>query len=200
MYSWNNEKILKDLKVNGQDDILTFEANGQKAEVYLKDGDIDKVVCSYNGKTYTVNKSDAICITPGEGNTKRDVYHFLSPGGPLPTMRLGITKHTNLGTWSSLPHAFETNPEPGFEEVFFYLLKNEPKRAVQLGKGLWYNGSAVDACWFIYDHTFSTVPMGYHPIVGEPGVEVSYVWVYLAKKQEWEKVHKNHNQNSYTNV
>lgn len=198
MYQWNNEKKLKDLKVNGENDILTFEANGEKAEVYLKGNDIEKVVCSCNGKTTTVNKADAICITPGEGNTQRNVYHFSTPDGPLPTMRLGITKHLGIGTWSSLPHAFETKPEQGFEEVFFHLLKGGPKRAVQLGKGLWVDGSEVDGAWFIYDHTFSTVPMGYHPVVGEPEVEVSYVWVYLAKKKEWEKVHK-HEENKFSN-
>jgi len=30
--------------------------------------------------------------------------------------------------------------------------------------------------------------MGYHPVVGEPGVQISYVWVYLAKYPRWEKV------------
>jgi hypothetical protein len=30
--------------------------------------------------------------------------------------------------------------------------------------------------------------MGYHPVVGEPGVHISYVWVYLAKYPRWEKV------------
>ncbi len=199
MYKWNNEKKLKDLKADGKDDVLTFEANGEKAEVYLKNGDIEKVVCHYNGKTTTVNKADAICITPGEGNTQRDVYHFSSIDGPLPTMRLGITHHRGAGTWSSLPHAFETKPEPEFEEVFFHLLKGGPQRAIQLGKGLWCDGSEADKCWFIYDRTWSTVPMGYHPAVGEPEVKVSYVWAYLAKKQEWEKVHKINKTDSYTN-
>jgi len=27
---------------------------------------------------------------------------------------LGITKHTDVGTWSSLPHSFELKKEPGF--------------------------------------------------------------------------------------
>ena len=26
------------------------------------------------------------------------------------------------------------------------------------------------------------------PVVGEPGVHVSYIWVYLCKKPEWEKI------------
>ena len=41
---------------------------------------------------------------------------------------------------------------------------------------------------YIEDKTFGMVPMGYHPVVGEPGVSVSYIWVYLCKKPEWEKI------------
>ncbi len=190
MYQWNNEKKLEALNVSGENDILTFEAGSEKAEVYIKDGDIEKVICFNNGKKIVIDKSAVVCVTPGEGNTQRDVYHYLKPDGPLPIMRLGITKHKGIGTWSSLPHAFELESEPGFEEVFFYLLEGKPKRAIQLGKGLWCDGIPVDKAWFVYDHSWSTVPMGYHPIVGEPGVKVSYIWVYLAKKPEWEKVQK----------
>ena len=42
--------------------------------------------------------------------------------------------------------------------------------------------------WPIEDHSFGVVPMGYHPVVGEPGTNVWYVWVYLAKHARWEKV------------
>ena len=103
-------------------------------------------------------------------------------------MRLGITQHRGQGTWSSLPHAFELHTEPGFEEVFFYLLDGSPQRAIQVGRGVWQDNSPVDAIWPVSDRTFGVVPMGYHPVVGEPGVRVSYVWVYLAKKKAWEKI------------
>ena len=103
-------------------------------------------------------------------------------------MRVGITHHRGTGTWSSLPHDFELNTEAGFEEVFFYILKGKPMRALQLGRGVWFDNSAVDDVWPIAHETFGTVPMGYHPVVGEPGVNVSYVWVYLAKHARWEKV------------
>jgi 5-deoxy-D-glucuronate isomerase len=46
----------------------------------------------------------------------------------------------------------------------------------------------VDASWLVRDRSFGTIPMGYHPVVGEPGVHVSYVWAYLVKKKEWEKI------------
>ena len=103
-------------------------------------------------------------------------------------MRLGITVHRGDGTWSSLPHDFELNTEPGFEEVFFYILNGATKRGIQVGKGVWHDNSPVDSAWPIIDQTFGTVPMGYHPVVGEPNVHVSYVWVYLAKKKSWEKI------------
>ncbi len=188
MYPWNNKNRLETLKVGGQEDILTFETKIEKAEVYLKDNDISKVVCFYQGKTTAIGKSERIYVTPGEGNTKRDVYHYLKPGGPLPTLRLGITRHQGVGSWSSLPHEFELRTERGFEEVFFYLLKGGSRRALQLGKGIWCDGSMVNEVWFVHDHSWSTIPMGYHPVVGEPGVEVSYIWAYLAKKKEWEKI------------
>ena len=91
-------------------------------------------------------------------------------------------------TWSSLPHPFENHSEPDFEEVFFYLLSGGSKRALQVGRGLWADGSKVDAAWLVADRTFSVIPMGYHPLVAEPGVTASYVWAYLAKKKEWEKI------------
>lgn len=189
MYKWNNENKLDTLKVGGENDVLVFEAGDEKAKVYIENNDIVKVVCEYQGKTETVEKSQTVHLNPGEDNTKRDVYHFAKPNGFLPTIRLGITQHRGISTWSSLPHEFELNTEPGFEEVFFHILEGGPKRAIQLGKGVWSDNSPVDKAWFVYDRSFSTIPMGYHPVVGEPGVKVSYIWAYLAKKPAWEKVH-----------
>lgn len=188
-YEWSNKARLETLTAIGDSDVLVFEAPGESAKVYLKDGTIDKVVFAAAGNPpVTVNAKDAHAIVVGEGNAQRDVYHYLKPGGPAPTMRLGITVHRGEGTWSSLPHDFELNTELGFEEVFFYILKGTSKRGIQVGKGVWFDNTPVDTAWPIKDYTFGTVPMGYHPVVGEPGVHVSYVWVYLAKKKEWEKV------------
>ncbi|MFH1710668.1 MAG: 5-deoxy-glucuronate isomerase [bacterium] len=187
-YPWCNKNSLLTLKVGGQNDILTFETDIEKAEVYIEKGDITKVICTANGKTSTLDKRQCHHIVVGQGNEQRDVYHFLKPKGPAPHLRLGITKHRGNGTWSSLPHPFELNPEVGFEEVFFHLLEGGPKRALQVGKGVWSNGAAVDEIWQVNDHCWSTIPMGYHPVVGEPGVHVSYIWAYLAKKKEWEKI------------
>jgi len=188
-YPWINEVKLDTLRVTGADGALVFQTQTEQAQVYLIGGDIAKVVFTdEKGQSSTILARDAHAIVVGEGNAERDVYHYLKPGGPAPTMRLGITKHRGLGTWSSLPHDFENHTEPGFEEVFFYLMEGKTKRGIQVGKGVWFDNSAVDACWPIRHETFGTVPMGYHPVVGEPGVHVSYVWVYLAKKKSWEKV------------
>jgi 5-deoxy-D-glucuronate isomerase len=59
---------------------------------------------------------------------------------------------------------------------------------MQVGRGVWHDNSFIDAVWPFADQQFGTVPMGYHPVVGEPGVQISYVWVYLAKYPRWEKV------------
>lgn len=188
-YTWSNETRLDTLSVTGENNVLVFEASGERAEVHLKDGAIDSVVFSKVGEApITISAADAHAMVVGEGNAQRDVYHYLKPGGPAPTMRLGITVHRGKGTWSSLPHDFELHTESGFEEVFFYLLKGASGRGIQVGKGVWFDNAPVDTVWPVRNQTFGTVPMGYHPVVGEPGVHVSYVWVYLAKKQSWEKV------------
>jgi 5-deoxy-D-glucuronate isomerase len=183
-----NEKRLETLSVSGSEDILVFEVGFEKAEVHIEDDDVSKVIHTTNDSRTVIGKSQRYHLVAGEGNTQRDVYHYLKPEGPSPFLRLGITIHRGLGTWSSLPHDFELRTEPGFEEVFFYLLRGGSERAIQLGKGMWYDGSVVDDLWFVNDHSWSTIPMGYHPVVGEPGVKVSYIWAYLAKKKEWEKI------------
>lgn len=187
-YPWNNDCRLDTLKVTGNTDVLIYETKSEKAEVYISENDISKVVCYYKDATVVIDKKQRHHIVVGEGNTKRDVYHYLKPGGPLPYLRLGITKHSASGTWSSLPHDFELRTEPGFEEVFFYILTGGPQRAIQVGRGVWPDGSAVDEIWAVKDRSWSMIPMGYHPVVGEPAVSVSYIWAYLAKKKEWEKI------------
>ncbi|MDP3726674.1 MAG: 5-deoxy-glucuronate isomerase [bacterium] len=202
---WSNKRFLDTLNVKVDETaveggtLLLFSSGSSDdtAEVYLKEGDISHVVFSgWGGRRNrtVIRKGDARKVVVGENNWERDVVHYLAPGGPASMMRLGITHHRGLATWSSLPHSFEEkeNLEPGFEEVFFHILSgglkgNEPV-AWQRGKGLWHDGTPVDAMWRVMNHTFSTIPMGYHPVVGEPGVHVSYVWVYLAKHARWEKI------------
>ena len=187
-YPWCNATRLDVLQASGGESKLVFKSDKETAEVYLDDTDILRVVCRHGGRETVVQNRDAQHLVVGEGNAQRDVYHYLKPGGPAPQLRLGITKHRGVGTWSSLPHDFELNLERGFEEVFFYLISGANRRAIQVGEGMWHDGSAVKGAWFADDHSFGTVPMGYHPVVGEPGVKVHYVWAYLAKKSAWEKI------------
>jgi len=187
-YPWMNKIRLETLRVSGSGNILVFETDVEKAEVHINDNDISKVIHITNDSQIIIEKSQGYHLVVGEGNTQRDVYHYLKPAGPSLLLRLGITIHRGLGTWSSLPHDFELQTEPGFEEVFFYLLQGGSKKAIQVGRGMWCDGSVVDEVWLVKDHSWSTIPMGYHPLVGEPGVKVSYIWAYLAKKKEWEKI------------
>lgn len=188
MFEWNNKKKLKTLKAYGSGNTLWFEAGHEKAEVHLNNRNITKVVYSFKNDSTVVTKKDCHHVVVGKGNARRDVYHYLLPRDFAPTMRLGITKHKGYGTWSSLPHDFELRTEPGFEEVFFYLIRGGSIRAIQLGKGVWFDNSPVDNAWIVHDRSFSTIPMGYHPVVAEPRVHLSYVWIYLAKKKSWEKI------------
>ena|SRR3989344_5003178 len=195
MREWSNEPRLSSLSGVASIDhdgkkTLTFMTSSERADVLLTKGGLIQKVSFFDARNghSEIFPDVARHLSVGEGNCERRVTHFLMPGGPAPTMRLGITRHDGMGTWSSLPHDFENNPETGFEEIFFYTLEGGTKRAIQVGKGLWCDGSKVDSFWPVYDQTFGMVPMGYHPIVGEPGVRVSYVWVYLAKHPHWEKV------------
>ena len=135
-----------------------------------------------------ISEREAKTVTVGSGVCEREVIHFLTPGGASERLRLGITHHKVSGGWSSLPHDFELNTEPGFEEVFFHLLSGGTQKAAQFGRGVWCDGSVVDSVWSVSDRTFSTIPMGYHPVVGEPDVNVSYIWIYDCKYPRWEKI------------
>ncbi len=187
-YKWSNQRRLDVLKVEGANSKLIFTTDKESAEVYLDGQDISKVVHRSNGEEAIVHNTECHHIVVGEGNSQRDVYHYLKPSGPAQELRIGITKHRGIGTWSSLPHDFELNLEPGFEEVFFYLINGGKRRAIQVGEGVWFDNSPVKDSWFVEDHTFGTIPMGYHPVVGEPGSTVHYVWAYVCKKYDWEKI------------
>ena len=187
-YKWSNHKKLDVLKVEGNDSKLVFITDKEEAEVILDGQDIERVVHRYDDNETIITNDECHHIIVGSGNEERDVFHYLKPNGPAPELRLGITKHKGIGSWSSLPHDFELNLEPGFEEVFFHLISGTKKRAIQIGEGVWYDNSPVKEAWFVEDHTFSTIPMGYHPVVGEPGTIVHYVWAYVCKKEAWEKI------------
>lgn len=192
MYQFCKKAPLFDLQVSGADDQLVFETPNEKAITYLAaDGTIARVAHFDKIKKTerVIDVKDCKHIVVGESNWTRDVYHFLKPNPEAHLqMRLGLTVHDGLGTWSSLPHDFENHLEKDFEEIFFYIIKGEKKKAYQVGRGVWADGSVVDEIWPAVDRTFSVIPMGHHPVVGEPKVNVSYVWVYLCKKPEWEKI------------
>ena len=189
-FQWSNEQRLITLSAVGEENILTFEAADDVAEVILDDdGEIAQVNVSSKRKGTSIQadvKKPRQTLYRGGVNTYREVRHWLVPGEVALEMRLGQTIHSGKGSWSSTPHEFENYPEDDFEEVFFYQL--EGGSAIHIGRGKWADGTEVDTMWKAKDKTFGCVPMGYHPIVGEPGVRVRYIWCYLAKKDTWEKV------------
>ncbi len=190
-YKWVTSIPLPTLRASGSGDELLFSTGKEEAVVAIDASGITKVVHRdlVAKKESTIELAAAHKIVVGENNWTRDVFHFLKPN-PVPhlQLRLGFTVHRGQGTWSSLPHDFETRPEPGFEEAFFYLTSGGPKKGYQVGRGKWPDGSDVDGIWPFTDRTFGAVPMGHHPVVGEPHVQVRYIWAYLCKKKSWEKI------------
>lgn len=192
MYPFNNQNNLPNLKSEGSGNTLIYTTPAEKAVVNLNDeGEVIDIQHTdlTTGESITIEHAQAKHVVVGEKNYARDVYHHLGPNPKKHLqLRLGLTIHRGEGTWSSLPHSFENFPQPDFEETFFYILKGGPQKGVQIGRGQWCDGSEADAVWQISNRTFSTIPLGYHPVVGEPDVQVRYIWAYIAKKKEWEKI------------
>ena len=124
----------------------------------------------------------------GEGVAERDVWHYVSDKH-CARLRAGLTVHRSMA--SSTPHPFERTPEPGFEEVFWFILPQSGK-AVLEGEGMRPDGHLVDAVWPVRDRSLAQVPMGWHRVVSLPEEDgtfpqVAYVWCYLCKEERWEK-------------
>lgn len=185
----NNELSLENLSGRRIGNQLEFSFQDEKAIVKLDNNKIAGVTHINAGKSVSF-ETPIKTLSIGERNFQRYVEHFLIRdvnGKNL--LRLGQTFHIgDGGTWSSLPHDFENYPEPGFEELFFYLLSGGSQRAIQVGKGMLFDGKEIDDAWIVNNNDFSQIPMGYHPVGGEPDVIVSYVWCYACKYERWEKV------------
>jgi len=188
------EEKLKDLKIEFNSQVYVIKYKNEIASIWIKDDKPMLYRLTWNDDTAGGRAKNSHHIVVGEGNLKRDVWHFSTPDGPLPTLRCGYTVHNGANTWSSTPHPFELVPEKGFEEVFLYLLSSNTTtppvtpQAIQCGVGLWQDHDGINDIWRVKDRDISAIPMGYHPVVGEPGVHVSYIWAYLAKKGGWEKI------------
>ncbi|MDA8777077.1 5-deoxy-glucuronate isomerase [Pontimonas sp.] len=185
---WVNEPNLDELQVSLTGAGLVVSDGIEKAHVRISEGRISSLTFSNGAQDWEVSSDQAKTVNVGFGNSARTVRHFLYPGGPATRLRLGQTFHDGKGTWSSLPHDFEMNPELGFEEFFQYQISGGSGVAHQVGRGVWRDGVEVDSIWTVSDGDFATIPMGYHPVVAEPEVSISYIWAYLVKSPHWEKI------------
>lgn len=118
-----------------------------------------------------------------ESGTLRYVYQFIGPRTGLP-FRAGLTVHAAQGTWSSLPHEFESkailSPRPlGFFEQFAYVTCPRGGWGVQVRIGH-LNGTMVNEVVTCGDRDILNIPLGSHPVNGGPGVKLAYFWIYTA--------------------
>lgn len=155
----------------------------ESVKVYVPD-DLNRVEMTCNG--HAINVDMAQHFVKGERIAERDVYHFINRNH-ADRLRAGLTIHRSA--FSSTPHEFETKPEAGFEEIFYFLTSG---KGVLEGDGLWPDGKRVDAAWPFVNRQFAQVPMGWHRVTGLPDYDgvpprVAYIWAYLCTKKEWEK-------------
>ncbi len=188
---------LPNLSFTASESQVLFETKTERVTVSLPEGGQSFIASKFlitredlvNSVTQKFDGSQGQHLVVGEGNTTRDVYHWVSSAnGKIGGIRAGLTVHQDVGTQSSLPHDFELNLELGFEEVFFYIINGGRRaRAVQVGHGMWHDGRRADAVWPVVDRSFSVIPMGYHPVMAEPQTKVGYLWAYICKYPRWEK-------------
>jgi hypothetical protein len=123
----------------------------------------------------------------GSGLCEREVIHYTNRRNAK-RLRVGVTLHRSV--FSSLPHAFEKSPVPGFEEAFMMLLPEGGKALVE-GEGL-LGFDTVDTAWPMRNADMLAVPMGWHRVTALPNEDgsipsLAYIWAYIARDPGWEK-------------
>lgn len=186
--NWANEMYNGRLRAEFHDTYIVFHDLEMKESVFVRID--DSVVMSTTKFGHDLVKvisiDDARHFTKGSGISQRNVYHFVTKDH-CTVLRAGLTVHRSA--FSSTPHSFEFDTEPGFEEVFFFRTDG---KVVLEGEGLWPDGQSVDAAWPVRDGQFAQVPMGWHRVVAMADVDgqvpsVSYIWCYLCLHERWEK-------------
>jgi len=192
-WKWANEPQAGRLQVQETGESLLRFADtetGEHVTVFAPDNFTDvTMTVSAGGRTTTVSIDDAKHFLKGSHIAARNVWHYVTRQHAT-ALRAGLTVHRNA--FSSTPHEFELDTEPGFEEVF-YLLLPEGGKGILEGQGLWPDGSDVDAAWPVRHRQLAQIPMGWHrvtalPLDADGNVPMmGYVWCYLCTSERWEK-------------
>jgi hypothetical protein len=90
------------------------------------------------GRTVTLTMDDAAHFLKGQNSASRSVWHYVTREHAT-ALRAGLTVHKPYSIVSSTPHEFELSPEPGFEEVFYFILPDGGKGTLE-GEGMWPDG------------------------------------------------------------
>lgn len=124
-------------------------------------------------------------VTRGHGLTERRVVHYTDRSTHR-RLRVGVTVHQSV--FSSLPHPFEKDPVPGFEEAFIIIT---PGKGLVEMEGI-MGAIPIDEAVPVRGGDLVAVPMGWHRVVALPNADgepwpMAYVWAFLSKRPEWEK-------------
>lgn len=132
-----------------------------------------------------------------EDGTRRYVYPLFND--PALPFRAGLTLHATRGTWSSLPHEFEARDAllsrpASFYEQFAFITEEPWMGGVVKRNGFLFdpegNPEKVNDILNVRDRDIVSIPLGAHPVSGDPGVKIGYFWVYWGNLEGREKFTK----------
>lgn len=158
-----------------------YDLNATNVNLFISSSEltgINPALLPAPGIVPTVNNVGSL-----ENGTGRRVYQYIDASTGL-DFRFGLTVHAAKGTWSSEPHAFESEAlkslKPmAFWEQFAYLTLPRNAWGIQTRQGF-IDGQITRDIILIRDRDMLQIPLGTHPVTAGPGVTLAYFWIYQA--------------------
>ena len=124
-------------------------------------------------------------VTRGAGTEERFIANILMESEPAESL-LVTEVVTPAGHWSSYPpHKHDTDDPPRerqLEETYYHRLRGGHGFAVQR---VYTDDGSLDETVAVCDGDVVLVPRGYHPVAGDPRVDLYYLNVMAGPVREW---------------